>query len=91
MGSVVNRKFFRFGGRMPQPPISQLIYYLAYLKTIKRDQSIYEVIFMEDLANPWQDQLQASYYYLLAQLDALLDVVQGIKKKPTPNTPKRST
>ena len=27
---------------------------------------------------------------LLAQLDALLDLVQGVKKKPAPNTPKRS-
>ena len=26
---------------------------------------------------------------LLAQLEALYDLVQGIKKKPTPNTPKR--
>ncbi len=27
---------------------------------------------------------------LLAQLDALEDLVKGVKKKPTPNTPKRS-
>ena len=26
---------------------------------------------------------------LLAQMDSLLELVQGIKKKPTPNTPKR--
>ena len=27
---------------------------------------------------------------LLAQLDALLDIIEGTKKKPAPNKPKRS-
>ena len=40
---------------------------------------------IEDGLLPEPGQIRA----LLAQLDALNDLVQGIKKKPTPNTPKK--
>ena len=45
-----------------------------------------DISLVEDGLLPEPGQIRA----LLAQIDALQDLVQGIKKKPSPNAPKKS-
>ena len=56
---------------------------IRYLRVELRELNLGLV---EDGLLPEPGQIRA----LIAQLDALQDLVQGVKKKPTPNTPKRS-
>ena len=54
---------------------------IRYLRVELREL---DLSLMEDGLLPEPGQIRA----LLAQLDALHDLVHGIKKKPAPNTPK---
>ena len=54
---------------------------IRYLRVELREL---DLSLIEDGLLPEPGQIRA----LLAQLDALNDLVHGIKKKPTPNTPK---
>ena len=56
---------------------------IRYLRVELREL---DLSLLEDGLLPEPGQIRA----LLAPLDALQDLVQGVKKKPAPNTPKRS-
>lgn len=56
---------------------------IRYLRVELREL---DLSLVEDGLLPEPGQIRA----LIAQLDSLQDLVEGVKKKPTPNTPKRS-